>query len=68
MGTPVCSFSRFMSGTGSLKWGVSTDNEIKQVVHRWLCSQSEEFFSHGIQALVKHWHTCTECGGDYVEK
>jgi hypothetical protein len=23
----------------------STDNEIKEVVHRWLCSQSEEFFS-----------------------
>jgi histone-lysine N-methyltransferase SETMAR len=46
----------------------STDDEIKEVVHRWLRSKSEEFFSRGIQALVKHWHTCTERGGDYVEK
>jgi hypothetical protein len=29
---------------------------------------TEEFFSHRIQALVKRWHTCIECGGDYVEK
>jgi histone-lysine N-methyltransferase SETMAR len=46
----------------------STDDEIKEVVHRWLRSQSEEFFSHGIQALVKCWHTRIERGGDYVEK
>jgi histone-lysine N-methyltransferase SETMAR len=46
----------------------STDDQIKEVVHRWLYSQSEEFFSRGIQALVKRWHTCIECGGDYVEK
>jgi hypothetical protein len=59
-----------MSGTGSLKGGegVSTDDEIKGAVHRWLRSQSEEFFSRGIQALVKRWHTCIECGVDYVEK
>jgi hypothetical protein len=44
------------------------DDEIKEAVHRWLHSQSEEFFSHGIQALVKRWHTCIEHGGDYVEK
>jgi histone-lysine N-methyltransferase SETMAR len=44
----------------------SMDDEIKEAVHRWLRSQSEEFFSHEIQALVKHWHTCVECGGDYV--
>jgi hypothetical protein len=32
----------------------STDDEIKEAVHRWLRSQSEEFFfSRGIQALVK---------------
>jgi hypothetical protein len=37
-------------------------------VHRWLRSQSEEFFSRGIQALVKRWHTCIERGGDYAEK
>jgi hypothetical protein len=32
-------------------------------VQRWLRSQSEEFFSRGIQALVKRWHTCIERGG-----
>jgi histone-lysine N-methyltransferase SETMAR len=31
----------------------STDDEITEAVHRWLRSQSEEFFSRGIQALVK---------------
>jgi hypothetical protein len=46
----------------------STDDEIKEAVHRWLHSQSGEFFSRGIQALMKHWHTCIEHGGDYVEK
>jgi histone-lysine N-methyltransferase SETMAR len=58
---------------GPLKEGLSgkkfsTDDEIKEAVHRWLHSQSEEFFSCGIQALVKCWHTCIERGGDYVEK
>jgi hypothetical protein len=33
-----------------------------------VATQSEEFLSHGIQALVKRWHTCIERGGDYVEK
>jgi hypothetical protein len=27
-----------------------------------------EFFSRGIQALVKHWRTCIEHKRDYVEK
>jgi histone-lysine N-methyltransferase SETMAR len=46
----------------------STDDETKEAVHRWLRSQSKEFFSRGIQALVKRWHTCIERGGDCVEK
>jgi hypothetical protein len=33
-----------------------------------VATQSEEFFSRGIQTLVKRWHTCIERGGDYVEK
>jgi hypothetical protein len=45
----------------------STDDGIKEEVHRWLRSQSEDF-SCGIQALEKRWHTCIESGGDYVEK
>jgi histone-lysine N-methyltransferase SETMAR len=35
----------------------STDDEIKEAVHWWIRSQSEEFFSRGIQALVERWHT-----------
>jgi histone-lysine N-methyltransferase SETMAR len=46
----------------------STDDEIKEAVHRWPRSQSEGFFSRGIQALVKRWYTCIGRGGDYVEK
>jgi hypothetical protein len=46
----------------------STDDDIKEAVHRWLRSQSEEFLSRGIQALVKRWQTCIERGGDYVEE
>jgi histone-lysine N-methyltransferase SETMAR len=46
----------------------STEDEIKEAMHRWLRSQSEDFFSHGIQTLVKRWHTCIERGGDYIEK
>jgi hypothetical protein len=37
----------------------STDNEIKEVVHRWLCSQSEEFFfswNPGISEALAHLH------------
>jgi histone-lysine N-methyltransferase SETMAR len=45
----------------------STDDDIKEAVYRWLRSQ-RSFFSRGIQALVKRWHTCIERGGDYVEK
>jgi hypothetical protein len=32
-----------------------------------VATQSEEFFSGGIQALEKRWHTYIERGGDYVE-
>jgi histone-lysine N-methyltransferase SETMAR len=59
-------FGPFKEALGGKKF--STDDEIKEAVHRWLRSQSEEFFSRRIQALVKRWHTCIERGGDYVEK
>jgi hypothetical protein len=45
-----------------------TDDEVKEAVHNWLHSHSEDFFPHGIQTLVKRWNTCIELGGDYVEK
>jgi len=37
-------------------------------VHEWLRGLPKEFFSKGIYALCKHWRTCIERGGDYVEK
>jgi len=43
-----------------------SDEEVKQVVHEWL--HSKDFFARGIHALPKHWNTCMECNGDYVEK
>lgn len=46
----------------------STDDEVKTAVHAWLCSQPQDFFSRGIEALVKRWRTCIARGGDYVEK
>jgi histone-lysine N-methyltransferase SETMAR len=44
------------------------DEEVQEAVHEWLCTQPKEFFSRGIQALVKCWRTRTELNGDYVEK
>jgi hypothetical protein len=37
-------------------------------VHEWLRTWSKEFFSRGIQALVKRWRTWLEHSRDYVEK
>jgi len=39
-----------MFGLGGKKF---MDDEVKEVMHTWLRSQSEEFFSRGIQASVK---------------
>jgi len=44
------------------------DEEVQQAVHEWLRSQPKEFFSRGISALLKHWNTCMERIGDYIEK
>jgi hypothetical protein len=30
--------------------------------------QPKEFFSGGIHAFPKHWNTCIERNGDYIEK
>jgi len=45
-----------------------SDEEVQQVVHKWLHSQPKDFFSRGIHALPKCWNTCMERNGDYVEK
>ena len=45
-----------------------SDEEVQQAVHEWLHSQPKDFFFRGIHALPKHWNTCMEHNGDYVEK
>jgi len=45
-----------------------SDEEVQQAVHEWLHCQPKDFFSRGIQALLKHWNTCMERNGDYAEK
>jgi len=45
-----------------------SDKEVQPAVHGWLHSQPKDFFSRGIPALPKHWNTCMERNGDYVEK
>ena len=45
-----------------------SDEEVQQAVHEWLHSQPKDFFTRGIHTLPKHWNTCMERNGDYVEK
>jgi hypothetical protein len=45
-----------------------SDEEVQQAVHEWLRSQTKDFFSRGIHALLKCWNTCMVRSGDYVEK
>jgi len=45
-----------------------SDEEVRHTVHEWLLGLPKEFFSKGIYALCKHWRTCIQHGGDYVEK
>jgi histone-lysine N-methyltransferase SETMAR len=45
-----------------------SDEEVQQVVHEWVHSQPKDFYSRGIHALPKHWNTCMEHNGDYIEK
>jgi hypothetical protein len=46
---------------------VRTMRQKRRCIGGYAVSQTS-FFSRGIQALVKRWHNCIECGGDYVEK
>ena len=45
-----------------------SDKEVQQAMHEWLRSQPKEFFSRGSRALPKHWNSCMERNGDYIEK
>jgi len=44
----------------------STDKEVREAVHKWLCDQRKTFLE-GIHKLVDHWTKCIEKEGDYVE-
>jgi hypothetical protein len=46
----------------NLNMAIKSQNHVRYAVSQ------RSFFSRGIQALVKRWHTCIERGGDYVEK
>jgi len=45
----------------------STDNEVRETVHKWLRDQPKTFLE-GIRKLVDCWTKCIEKEGDYVEK
>ena len=42
-------------------------DEVKEVVHDWLCSQPQTFFSNSIKKLTNRWAKCIEKKGDYIE-
>jgi hypothetical protein len=46
----------------------ASDQQVKEVVHAWLVTQSKTFFSEGTQKLVSGWTKCVAKEGHYVEK
>ena len=46
----------------------AADDEVKEVVHDWLCSQPQTFFCSGIKKLTDRWAKCIKKKGDYIEK
>ena len=43
-------------------------DEVKEVVHDWLRSQPQTFFSNGIKKLTDRWAKCIEKKEDHIEK
>jgi hypothetical protein len=43
-----------------------SDEEMQEAVREWLRTRPKEFFSRGIQAIVKRCRTFIERNGDYV--
>ena len=46
----------------------AADDEVKEVVHDWLRSQPQTFFSNGIKKLTDRWAKCIKKKGEYIEK
>ena len=44
------------------------DEEVKQLVPKWLCKLPKIFNSDAIQKPVDQWANCIEKQGDFVEK
>jgi hypothetical protein len=44
------------------------DEDVKNAVHRWLCTQPKTFYYDGIKKLMGRWKNCVEKQGDYMEK
>ena len=59
-------FGPLKEAVGGKSFG--SDEEVQRAVHECLRSQPKEYFSRGIHALPKHWNTCVERDGDYIEK
>jgi histone-lysine N-methyltransferase SETMAR len=47
---------------------VSSDDDVKTAIMRWLKLQGTEFYEAGIDKLVPRMDKCLNLGGDYVEK
>jgi hypothetical protein len=44
------------------------DDEVEMEVWKWLRQQSKDFYTAGLDALVKQWDKCINVGGGYVAK
>jgi hypothetical protein len=42
------------------------DEEVETEVRNWLRQQSKDFYTAGLDALVKRWDKCINVGGGYV--
>ena len=44
------------------------DDDLKDVMGKWLTWQAAAFYEEGIQKLVPRYDKCLNNGGEYVEK
>ena len=44
------------------------DDDLKDVVQKWLIPQAAAFYEEGIQKLVPRYDKCLNNGGEYVDK
>jgi len=62
-----CNFHVFRPLKKALKGRPFTDNdEVRETIEEWFCTQPKTFFADGIHRLVGQWDTCFNQQGDYV--